>query len=63
MVNTLKKIFPAFLLVQMLSAAVMAADQVQIRADAPGRYEVVRGDTLWDISGRFLEDPWLWPEV
>ena len=49
MVNTLKKIFPAFLLVQMLSAAVMAADQVQIRADAPGRYEVVRGDTLWDI--------------
>jgi len=63
MVNTLKKIFPAFLLVQMLSVAVMAADQVQIRADAPGRYEVVRGDTLWDISGRFLEDPWLWPEV
>lgn len=63
MVNTLKKIFPLVLLLQLLSPSLFAADQVQIRADAPARYEVVRGDTLWDISGRFLEDPWLWPEV
>lgn len=63
MANMMKKIFPAVLLFQLLSTAGFAADQVQIRADAPARYEVVRGDTLWDISGRFLEDPWLWPEV
>lgn len=63
MANMLKNFVPAILLLQVLSASVLAADQVQIRADAPTRYEVVRGDTLWDISGRFLEDPWLWPEV
>lgn len=38
-------------------------DVVRIRSDSPLQYEVVKGDTLWDISGRFLEEPWLWPEV
>lgn len=26
-------------------------------------HEVVRGDTLWDLSGRFWNDPWTWPEL
>lgn len=46
----------------MLSTPVFA-DELQIKEDAPDRYVVVKGDTLWAISGRFLKSPWRWPEV
>jgi hypothetical protein len=39
------------------------ADELQIRPDAPSRYVVVKGDTLWDISGKFYQDPWKWPYI
>jgi hypothetical protein len=39
------------------------AQEVILKADHPQRHVVVKGDTLWDIAGKFLKDPWLWPKV
>jgi nucleoid-associated protein YgaU len=35
----------------------------EVRPDAPQRYTVKSGDTLWAISGLFLTSPWRWPEL
>lgn len=41
----------------------VCADEVAINPDNPGNYTVVEGDTLWDISARFLTYPWQWPDI
>ncbi|WP_297180461.1 LysM domain-containing protein [Thermomonas sp.] len=46
----------------MLTVATLAT-AVEMRGDHPDHYVVKRGDTLWDIAGRFLRKPWLWPEI
>lgn len=54
-----------FLLVLILAtaSAITLADTVTVKPDHPESYVVVKGDTLWDITGRFLNEPWLWPQV
>ena len=36
---------------------------LELRPDAPDQYVVQRGDTLWDISAKFLKEPWRWPQI
>jgi hypothetical protein len=39
------------------------ADDIKLNPSHPDRYVVVKGDTLWDISARFLQTPWRWPDI
>jgi len=45
------------------AAPALAASSEDLRDTAPDTYTVIRGDTLWSISGRFLKEPWRWPEI
>ena len=47
----------------MLILCPAGADEIELRPDYPEKYVVEKGDTLWDISGRFLTKPWQWPEI
>jgi nucleoid-associated protein YgaU len=45
---------------QVASAGVPLSE---LAPNAPDNYTVKRGDTLWAISGLFLQSPWRWPEL
>ena len=61
MSSMLKKII---LSLSLMSCPLIAlADQIKLNDDAPKTHVVVKGDTLWDISALFLEQPWLWPKL
>ncbi len=50
-------------LVILLLAFSLQVGAVELREDHPREYVVQPGDTLWDISARFLTKPWQWPNI
>ena len=56
-------LFLGAVLALLVLTAPANADVVALNADHPDRYVVQKGDTLWDISKRFLKDPWRWASV
>src|ERR671929_739032 len=65
MVQQLRKSITALGLFVLCGAATGQAPStpLTIRPDAPDRYVVVPGDTLWGISQRYTDSPWRWPEL
>ena len=49
------------LLSLLFSAWLQAA--VELNENVPETYIVKKGDTLWGISGMYLQKPWLWPQL
>ncbi|MDO9449613.1 MAG: LysM peptidoglycan-binding domain-containing protein, partial [Rugosibacter sp.] len=44
-------------------AIAQPAKPLVLADDAPERYTVVHGDTLWGLSSRYLKDPYRWPAL
>lgn len=59
-VPSLRNVFVGIACAILFSFSVLA---VELKADAPVRYVVQKNDTLWDIAGKYLDMPWLWPQL
>ena len=65
MVQQLRKSITAlaFFAISATAWAQAPSAPLTLRPDAPDRYVVVPGDTLWSIAQRYSDSPWRWPEL
>jgi len=62
--HTMYRIISALLFCISITLAIAQPTQPLVLADgAPDRYTVVRGDTLWGLSAKYLKDPYRWPAL
>jgi hypothetical protein len=61
--KTIRNVIISLILLLNPAWAAYAADAPSIREHAPERYVIQRGDTLWGVAGRYLNEPWRWPEL
>ena len=60
---TASLLLSACILPLLLTSGILQAQDIPLQDNPPDRYTVQKGDTLWGIAGRFLKQPWRWPDV
>ncbi len=61
--NNNKQLIFSILFFLLATTQLAFAQEIALQPNHPERYVVQKGDTLWDISGKFLQHPWYWPEI
>jgi hypothetical protein len=55
---SIKRLLPCFIIVLLILPTVAFSQTEEIK-----EYRIKKGDTLWDISNKELQDPFLWPKI
>src|SRR5512136_801156 len=58
-----KSVAISFVMILMFSFCFALSGLTEETKEAEGTYTIKKGDTLWDISSKFLKDPFLWPKL
>ena len=61
--NNFLSVLMFVLLFSATQFAMADSHNIELKPGHPEQYTVQKGDTLWDISGKFLTRPWYWPEI